>query len=566
MHSIRDLILAAALAAALGLTACGGGGSASGSSGATSNGTVNVAVTDAPTRDFDHVWVTVQEIRFHTSNAVAANDPGWLNFPLPAAVTVDLAALDNGAMNPLFANLSLPQGTYQQIRLVLVSDTQPLANSAVQAGLIYNDQVNYTDAGGTSRVAPLEIAAPAAGIGLNGTFSVSSTAPLNLAIDFDIGHDVVPFLHNGNAAFTLKPRLQYFDLAQSGAVNGQVDLTNICAPTASGTPANCAFNLVIKAEQPSADGTYHAATRFTTIRPDGTFTLYPIRVPAGQTATTIDVLLRGRNMDTILVRGVPVTAGSTPTSNPTLLSAQPLPTIIDTEYTAQAAAPLSPTGSWLNFYQTLSATGQAELPYEVRYRHVNPFTGVFTDPIPLSSGPIQVGSYVAAGTPTLLPNTPLPGAIPNATPAKGSFQVVAGAPDYARTPYLTALTPNAPTFSIAQLAVNPAVGVADTISGTIGQSTANQYDSGYLVVVRMGVIVQTMPLATVLAQNGGMGGAYSLGNLPGGSSTQSLPGAYYYLYARVWNSANPLTTLKRIDFSGYADLRAGSATGINATL
>jgi len=194
----------------------------------------------------------------------------------------------------------------------------------------------------------------------------------------------------------------------------------------------------------------------------------------------------------------------------------------------------------------------------VRYRHISPFTGVFTDAIPLSTGPIQFGTYVASGSPTLQPNTP--------AQADGGFEVIASAPDYTRTIDSTTLTSSVPSFSFAQLAVNPAVGVADSISGTIAQATANQYDSGYVVVVHMGTIVQTMSLTGVLAQNAGMGGTYAVGNLPGGSATQTLPRAYYYLYARVWNSASPLTTLKRIDFSGFADLRTGSATGINVTL
>jgi hypothetical protein len=562
MKQYRYPALALAVAAALGLCACGGGSGSSNSgssgSGSTPTGTVNVNVMDAPTKDFDHVWVTIREIRFHTSNAVAANDPGWLSYPLATPVSVDLAALDNGSMSEVFAGLTPPAGTYQQIRFVLVSDAAPLSDSAVSAGLTYNDQVNYTDAAGASHVAALEIAAPTAGIGLNGTFTVTAATPLNLALDFDIGHDVVKFIHGGNNAFTLKPLLQYFDLSQSGAVNGQVDLTNVCSSTATAALTNCAYNLVIKSEQLSADGSHHAATRFTTIRPDGSFTLYPVRVPAGQTTTNIDVLVRGRNMDTILVRGVPVTAGSTPTSNAATVSALPLPLTIDTEYTANASTPMSPSGSWLNFFQTLTATGQSEVPYEVRYRHVDPFTGVFVDAIPLSTGPIQLGAYVAGGSPTLQANTP--------AQANGGFQVVASALDYTRAVDATILTSGAPSFSFAQLAVNPAVGVADSISGTIAQGTANQYDSGYLVVVRMGVIVQTLSISSVLTQNAGMGGAFTVANLPGGTATQTLPGAYYYLYARVWNSASPLTTTKRIDFSGFADLRTGSATGINVTL
>ncbi|HEX7156244.1 MAG TPA: DUF4382 domain-containing protein [Burkholderiaceae bacterium] len=550
MNHRRKIFLAlSALAAAAGLAACGGGGS----SGTMASGMVNVSVTDAPTADFDHVWVTIAEIRFHTSNAVAANDPGWLKFPLAAPITVDLAALNNGSLQSVFAGITLPVGTYQQIRLLLVPDTSPLAASAVAQRITYNDEVDWTDVLG-SHVAPLEIAAPVQGIGISGTFTVSTAAPLDLVLDFDVGHDVVRFLHNGNSAYTLKPNLRYFDLAEASAVVGQVDAAGLCTTTMVG----CAYNLVIKSEEMSADGSHHAATRFTTVRHDGSFTLYPLRVPAGQTSTTIDVLLRGRGMDTMLVTGVPVTAGTTPTSNPTRLSSAALPLTIDAgEYTANASAALSPTGAWLNFFQTLP--GAAQVPYEVRYRHVNPFTGVFTDAIPLSTGPIELGTYVAGGSPTLAAVVPQEGL--------GGFQPWAGAPDYTRTEAAGGIvSAAAPAFTVAQLPVNAAVASADSISGMIVQRTPGTYDRGFVVVVRMGTIVTTQALDSVLVMNAGAGGAYSVANLPGGSAAKSLPGAYYYLYARVWNSAHPLATLKRIDFDGFADLRSGSASNINATL
>jgi hypothetical protein len=553
---------ACAVAATLALAACGGGSSSS-STPATPMGTVNVQVTDAPTKDFDHVWVTISAVRFNNSDNVPAGDPSWLGFPLATPVTVDLASLYNGNLASVFSGISLAAGTYKQIRLVLVSDAANLSSSAQAAGLTYNDQVNWTDTTG-AHLAPLEVPRPNDGIGLNGTFTVASGTPLDLIVDFDIGHDVVKFLHNGNNAYTLKPNLQYYDLAQVGAVKGSVDTTNLCALTGAvvAVPAGCAYNLVVKAEQTSADGSHHAATRFTTIDAAGNFVLYPVRVPAGQSSTTIDLLVRGRNMDTILVRGVPVTAGTSPTGSPTVVSSAALPLTVDTEYTANASAAVAPTGSWVNFYQTLSNTGQSEIPYEVRYRHLNPFTGLFQDPIPLSTGPIQVGAYVSGGSPSFSPNTPVE--------ADGGFKVFAGAPNYARTEAssdpLTGTAGNASTFAMPALAVDATVASADSISGTITQAVANTYDSGYLVVVRMGTIVTTIPISSVLAQNSGTGGAYSIANLPGGSATQSLPGAYYYLYARVWNSAHPLLTLRRIDFSGYADLRAGSASGVNATL
>ena len=548
------------LLAVLVISACGGGG---GSSLPPSSpvAMVNVALTDAPSKDFDHVWITVSEIRFHTSNNAAANDPGWLKFPLGVPASIDLATLYNGTLSALFNNLALPAGTYQQIRLMLVDDAAPLANSAVAAGLTYNDQVNWTDPAGTSHVARLEIPSPSQGIALNGTFAAVDGGSLNLVLDFDVGHDVVRFLHAGNTAFTLLPHLQYFDLAESGAVSGQVDASHLCSSSATSAPSGCAYNLVIKAEVPSADGSYHQVARSTTIRSDGSFTLFPLRIPAGASSTNVDVLVRGRNMDTVVVRNVPVAAATTPSNNPGMVSSNPLPITIDGEYTANAATPLSPTGAWVDFYQTLSATGQNEAPYEVRTQRVNPFTGKFLTDFALSTGPIWIGNYVAGGSPVLVANTP--------TQGLGAYSVVATALDYTRTVANATLTiPSAgpALFSIPTMPVNPAVASADSISGTISQATAGTYDSGFLVVVRMGAIVQTIPIATQLGAAGGTGSAYTVNNLPGGGASLTLPGAYYYLYARVWNSADPIKTLRRIDFSGYADLRAGSATGMNVTL
>ncbi len=561
MKEHRYRLCALAVAAAFGLAACGGG---SGGGTSAPAAMINAQVTDAPTKDFDHVWVTVREFRLHQSNDVPANDPNWQSFPLSTPMTLDLASLYNGNLASLFAGQPVQPGTYQQIRLVLVSDNAPLTNSAQSAGLTYNDQVDWSDANG-SHIAPLEIASPLDGVGLNGTFTLVSGATLNLVVDFDIGHDVVKFIHGGNNAYTLKPNLQYFDLAQAGAVTGSVATTNLCSMTGAVVatePSTCAYNLVIKAEQMSADLTHHVATRYTTIDASGNFTLYPVRVPPGSTSTNIDVLVRGRNMDTILVRGVPVNAGTSPASNPTVLSSSPLPLNVDgNEYLANASAALSPTGAWINFYQTLSATGQAEVPYEIRYRHLNPFTGMFTDDIALSLGPIDLGTYVPGGSPTLNPNSP--------TQGPGGFLVAANDLGYQWTTNSTTLTGTAggtSTFTFANPLPVALGATADSISGNIAQAVAGTYDSGYLVVVRMGTIVTTIPISAILTSNGGAGGAYTVTNLPGGSAAQRLPGAFYYLYARVWNSANPITTLKRIDVSGFADLRTGSATGMNVTL
>jgi hypothetical protein len=139
MRDLRKLLPALAAAATLGLAGCGGGGgSSSGSSGGSSStsqsGTVNLSLTDGPSDEFQHVWVTVTAVSFHTDpNATwSASDATWQTTTLAAPVTIDLASLNNGSLNSqVFAGLTLPAGSYQQIRLFLDSAQSTLAASAL---------------------------------------------------------------------------------------------------------------------------------------------------------------------------------------------------------------------------------------------------------------------------------------------------------------------------------------------------------------------------------------------------------------------------------------------------
>ena len=224
------------VAGAATLAACGGGGAGtSAPPAAAATGLVSVSVTDAPSADFDKVWVTIREIRFHKLDFAHPEDRDWLRYPLAQPVTVDLAQLANGNLAAVFDNLQLPVGTYRQIRLMLVDDDAVLVSSAQSAGLQFNDQVNYTDANGTARVAPLELGGVREGIGVFGTFNVTAGKTLRLVLDFDIDHDVVRFpdfgSSNSSVAFTLKPGLRYFDLDTSAAIVGRVDPASLASAT-----------------------------------------------------------------------------------------------------------------------------------------------------------------------------------------------------------------------------------------------------------------------------------------------------------------------------------------------
>jgi hypothetical protein len=547
---------ASSILLAFSLAGCGGGGGDSGTLPPVQpTGLVSVAVTDAPSADFDKVWVTIREIRFHKLDFAHPEDRDWLAYPLAQPVTVDLAQLSNGNLAQVFNNITLPVGTYKQIRLMLVDDDAPLVASAQAAGLQYNGQVNYTDGSGNARVAPLEIGAVREGIGVFGTFTVTAGKTLRLVLDFDIDHDVirVPDLipGNGQSAFTLKPGLRYFDLDTSAAIVGRIDPANL----ASQANPNGAYNLVIKAEELTADGTRRVVARATTIKPDGSFTLFPLDVPANAASKTYDIVVRGRNMETIIVRDVPATKGTTPTSNPTQLSAAPLPLTLGAEYTVSLNAPLAPTGGWLNFFQTLP--GASEVPYEVRFRHVNPFTGDLTVPFPLSAGSLRVGSYVAGGSPTLAPVVPQQGA--------GAFAVRAGALQYAPSSFTAVLPPSSGSNSsvtLPALNVDTAVATPGAITFNVNTLTPGRFDKGQVVVARYGMIVNTQSIDSVLAS----GGAVTMSNLPAGSAAKSNPGAVYYAYLRVWNSSTPNIRPRIVPVLSFADLRTSSSAAMNVTV
>jgi len=541
------------IAAAAGLTACGGG---SAPPPAEPTGFVSVAVTDAPSADFEKVWVTIREIRFHKLDFAHPEDRDWLRYPLAQPVTVDLAQLSNGNLADVFSNIELPVGVYRQIRLMLVDDDAPLTASAQAAGLQYNDQVNYTDALGTARVAPLELGGVREGIGVFGTFTVTAGKTLRLVLDFDIDHDVIRFPDfipgNGQSAFTLKPVLRYFDLDTSAAIVGRVD------PAALASQANPdgAFNLVIKAEQLAADGSRRVVARATTIRPDGSFTLFPLHVPANVSSRNYDVVIRGRNMETTIVREVPAVKGTTPASNPTPVAASPLPLSRATEYALSLASPASPTGSWINVFQTLPGAG--EVPYEVRFRHVNPFTGEINVPLPLSAGNLRVGSHVAGGNPTLVEVVPQQGT--------GGFSARAGALQYAPSSFVAVLPPttgSTTAITLPALTVDAAVATPGAINFNVTTLTAGRFDRGQVVVSRYGMIVNSQSIDDVLAGNGG---TVTMSNLPAGSTALTNPGAVYYAYLRVWKSTNPLLRPRIVPVLGLADLRSSASASLNVTL
>ncbi|NNM51536.1 MAG: DUF4382 domain-containing protein [Pseudomonadales bacterium] len=568
----------------LGLAACGGGGSTSSTSAL---GNANVALTDGPGA-YSHVWVTLNRIAFHTNpNAVwNPQDAGWISFSLPAPVTVDLAALNNGVLSTssggtlaqLFQGLSLPAGTYRQVRFFFDGAGSALDSSA-QAfkdtngnALTWNDQVErLTSSTGPATEYPLEIPFPTQGIQLNGTFQINTGSSLNLAIDFDLNKSLVPFKHAGMRAYTMNPVLHYFDLSQVGAINGKVDATQLCSRSANGAAlmtSNCAYNLVVKAEavvnDPATGIQRFASLRTTSVRPDGTFTLYPLAVnDINGNPIDYHVLVRGRNMQTLVIKHVPVTVGTSPTSGATLLPATgvlPVTAMMGTGYSAQLNAALTPLSSgYMVFMQTDTSESY---PYSVRYAVTDPFSGLLYDPEPLEHDGLLTTVYSTSP----LSFTP-------ATIKEGSGNYSVGVNDFGGYTMSSALTsvlapsgsPSTTfTYTAPSLASNL---VAGTLSGTITVSAASlaAYDHVQWVLSRGASVMTAQDLSSQLAGNTSGSIAYTQSSLPAGSATQSDPAAYYYAYLRVWNSNNPWA-IRIVPLNGYADMRTNATAKLNGSL
>ena len=498
-------------------------------------------VTDAPAYGYSNVWVTLKDIWFHTSSAAGPNDSGWLRFPI-TPVTIDLLTLANGAISSaLWQNIQLPAGNYQQIRIVLTGTEDSLTASASAQGLTYNNEVVVG-----STAYPLHIADAAHGIRLAGTFTVSTNQPLSLAIDFDAGDDIVDVERSGQTEYYLKPRLAYFDLNNAGAITGSID------PTAAAAFSTAEF--VFKAEQVDASGQYYEMKRVTTWdSTNNRFVLYPL-APGNY-----DVILRGVGYETVIIKKVPVTTGSTPSSNPTVIPQVSMSAHADTHLSITASA-LSPTGGWLNFYQTIPGD---TVPHEIRFRHLNPYTGGFSatpsppfSPYYLSQGHLDWGTWIDDTTSIPLAQvTPVEGL--------GGFEVVLDALDYTRgAPYL--LQPSGSAYAEltgTQLAaLVPATSYSISGSIVLPNGLAGQLDSGVVLASHGGMITTAIDVGATGGSQMANGGPYTIPSLPGAFAC-----AFYGVEAFGWSSAAPVAK-RAISVPSVVDLRTGNATDVDLTM
>lgn len=480
-------------------------------------GTVDVDVTDAPDLDYEHVFITVKKIAFHSNPDADSSATDWeIQDMSTKPVTVDLAQLSNGKLyadtsadnQALFSDVVLPSGTYRQIRLFLFStDDATLAPSAIAKGLQYNNQATFED--GTN--APIRIPNIAEGIKLipETPLKVIAGKKARLALDFNLYDDMFEASPENQIECILKPRLGYFDMDRVGAIKGKVSFSDLHTPY-----------FTILAEQVVPGKSTRVVRRLTTIDANsGAFNLYPLPIPDDKDTAVYDILLRGRNVQTVIVKNVTVRKGTRLGSGAVDLGTIPMDA--GNEFEVQLENAIHPSGAWLKFNQTLATD---PISFEVRSRHLNPYTGKFSAPLSLSSDPIRVFDFSSGS---------LSGPVSDAATA-GSFTAVAEAVLFERSASVsvsgtaggtTLFTPNLPTASTSANNIEVLISIPANLIGIVNK--------GYIIITSGGLIVDCYDADSLIAAGGG---SFTIPNLSGGTTSTPLSGAYYGVNVLGWGN------------------------------
>jgi hypothetical protein len=282
--------------------ACGGGGGSS----ASGEGSLRVALTDAPACGYDEVNVTVVRVDVHRSSDANDNDGGWQSLVLDPPRRIDLLTLTNGVLEEL-GTTTLPAGTYTQLRLVLAANgaTRPPANSVV-----------LTSGGEVALQTP---SGQQTGLKIPVNITVEEGERADVVLDFDACRSVVRAGQSGR--YLLKPVLRALPRIDNGGLAVEGHLAGL-------PPTGAAVLLQQQGE----------VVRATVTDAQGRFLLSP--VPAG----SYDLVIAADGRVTLVMTGVPVSDTARTTINP-------------------ASAPIALTASAMRRVSgTVGLSGSSEVP------------------------------------------------------------------------------------------------------------------------------------------------------------------------------------------------------------
>ena len=508
----------------------------------------NVGATGAAPADVEHLWVTVEELWFaQAADTPPEADTGWTRASLANPVVIDLANVEPGMLVPLVTNLSVSAGTYRQLHLGLADAADPLLDGARAVGLQYNAQIDTREDDGSLRKAPLELPVPRAGLtipvdlefknaGESGGTGASASDITNLAITLDGAQGVITYEYGANMGYLLSPSVSVVDAAVAGEIRGRVDTTAL----ASGHPA-----IFVSAQQIDAAARHRVVVQRRKVAADGSFSLYPL--PAAKKGTTLyDVVIAGAGADTVVVRDVPVTAGTEVT---TLQSTPVMLTTARTVYADVAASPVVlPAGTRLEFHQTLP--GRDQLPFVIDGTALDPDTRQLPGAaFALAAGSLVAGDYAGGNAVSFVVDTPAEGIGGYLVGSTGLYRSAT----FAANPVEVSGTSSRPTLVAAPFPQIAAGGGAGRLTVNL-LVPSGRYDSGFLAVQAAHGLVETVRVDALLRLGGG---SLIIDGLPAGSELAPLTGVSYQVSLRAWNSRNAAGTITRI--AGPASVTLGDA-------
>lgn len=508
----------------------------------------DVGATGAAPADVSHLWVTVEEVWFAQSADTAGDSTGgWKREKLSSPVVLDLANADSGTLVPLVTGLSLPAGRYRQLHLVMADSDESLVDEARAAGLEYNAQVDIVDSAGTTTRAPLELPVPRAGLTVPidvtfkdaGRTDANGAEAQNFAVTLDAARDVLSYDYGGVKGYILSPTVSVQDAAESGGIRVSVDASAL----ASGHP-----QVVVSAQVLDDSGSHRVVVQRRDSADGGTFSLYPL--PAGDGATSYDVVIACAGAKTVVIRDVPVTAGS----GQTTLQPEPIALVAaDTTYAdADGASAGLPAGTRVEFYQTLPGGG--ERPFLVDGTALDPLSRRLPgEAFALGGGTLMVGNYADGAAIDFSEVTPVQRAGGYVAGSSGPYRtdtladeavVVTGGSD--RPTVVTVPYPEiAASGRSGRLAINV-------------QAPVGRYDRGFITVMTAGRLVDVLSIDELVDRGGGV---VFVDGLPSGAALAPDAGVSYRAALRAWNSRNAAGTIQRVAATASAslgDLGAGT--------
>ncbi len=408
MSNFRSCVLrvssaiAGLLAIVLMLGSCGGGTTTPGP--LTSNtGTVTTNISDPPTCSassggpFSNVWVTITKVMAHTSadTSLSPSASGWITLvdATGAPMQKDLLTLTTCVLNKLGSVSALPPGNYQQIRILLLSNTpgsgtatpspnncSPLSafNCLVLSanGSKQTLQLSGEDQTGI-KVPPGQIA--------GGAINLTAGQAADINIDFNSCASIV---QEGKGAFRLKPALTAGVVSTSKSITGQI----VDSSTKKGIPS-----ATVLLEQFDTSSNIDRIVRAGMADSSGNFTFCPL--PAG-------------NYDIVAAAEVTSASNVTTTYNATITFAVPAGTAVGTiPLVAESGAAGQSTlpGAISGQVTTVGATAGTPVAANVTFlplQQATSGTTVRQVTIPLFGSSAQPASVRTASTATTAPPCP----------------------------------------------------------------------------------------------------------------------------------------------------------------